>query len=134
MPPEMQSQVLCKEYDVTIEEIRGFTDRFKAMAEVDKTGHTLRPQVIMIMALCVMYAIVGTISVYIYAVIDGNDKMITSITSGWPFLVAVLAIPSALLRSYFALRTKEKHHKYQATTGVSPAAGLVTQIASALKR
>jgi hypothetical protein len=134
LPPETQAQVLCKEHDVTIEEIRGFTNRFQAMCDVDKTGNTLRPQVIMMMAICVMFAIFVTVSFFAYAVVEGDDKLITAITNGWPFIVGVLAIPGALLRSYFGLRTKEKQQKYEATTGVSSPLGVLGQIASSFKR
>ena len=125
LPPDQQAIVLSKEFDVEIEEIRGFTDRFKAMADVDKTGHTTRPFISMMMAWCVVFAIVSTVSLYSYSIWEGDEAMITAITNGWPFIVGVLAVPSALLRSYFGMRTKEKQQKYEAATGIAPQLGML---------
>jgi len=37
----------------------------------------------------------------------------------WPLLVAILGTPTALLRAYFAMRTKEKKARYDMTLGDS---------------
>lgn len=119
LSPELQASVLEKEYDVKKEEIRGFTDRFKAMAEVDATGNTTRPQIALMMAQVVCFTIVVTVSMWAYAVITKNDVMISTINDSWMLIGAIIATPSALLRAYFAMRTKEKQQKYEAATGVS---------------
>lgn len=128
-----RASVLNKEYDVKIEEIRGFTDRFKAMADVDKSGNTTRPQIAMLMAVCVVFTVLVTISIFSYAVFKSDADMIKAIVSGWPFITAVLVIPSALLRAYFAMRTKEKQQKYEAVTGAKPQGGLISTIAGLIK-
>ena len=133
LTPEQRASVLSKEYDVEIEEIRGFTDRFKAMAEVDASGNTTRPQIAMMMAVCVVFTVIVTISIFSYAVVEGKELMIKSIMDGWPFLLAILGTPTALLRSYFAMRTKEKQHKYEATTGVKPQANLISALIGRFK-
>jgi len=133
LSPEQRASVLEKEYDVKIEEIKGFTDRFKAMAEVDATGNTTRPQIAMMMSVCVVFSVIVTISIFSYAVIEGKEAMIKSIMDGWPFLLAILGTPTALLRAYFAMRTKEKQHKYEAATGVKPQANLINTIISRFK-
>ena len=128
-----KANVLNKEYDVQIEEIRGFTDRFKAMAEVDATGNTTRPEIAMMMARIVSFAVIVIISIFAVAVINGDAPMIKTIVDGWPFIVAILGTPTALLRAYFAMRTKEKQHKYEATTGVKPQGGLLATLAGLIK-
>jgi len=133
LPPEQKAIVLDKQFDVEIEEIRGFTDRFKAMADVDATGNTTRPQIAMMMAQVICFSVIIVISIFSYAVSVGKHEMITEIVDGWPFLLAILGTPTALLRSYFALRTKEKQHKYEATTGVKPQAGLLSAIIGRFK-
>ena len=119
LSPEQRASVLNKEYDVEIEEIRGFTNVVTALGEVDKTGNTTRPQIAMMMAVCVVFAVIGAVGVYMYAVITKDNIMIDSITGGWPFIVGVLSVPSSVILHYFGKRTKEKCHKYEATTGVS---------------
>lgn len=126
LPPETQAQVLCKEHDVTIEEIRGFTDRFKAMADVDKSGNTTRPEIAKMMAQVVCFTIIVVVSMYAYAIASHDTSMIKAINEGWPMLTAIIATPTALLRAYFAMRTKEKQQKYEAATGTSAPASLLT--------
>lgn len=128
LSPELRASVLEKEYDVTIEEIRGFTDRFKAMATVDATGNTTRPQIALMMAQVVCFTIVVTVSMWAYAVITKNDLMISTINDSWMLIGAIIATPTALLRSYFAMRTKEKQQKYEAATGVSAPVSLLARL------
>ena len=128
LPPETQAQILCKEHDVKIEEIRGFTDRFKAMTDVDKSGNTTRPEIAKMMAQVVCFTIIVIVSMYSYAIASHDTDMIKAINEGWPMLTAIIATPTALLRSYFAMRTKEKQQKYEAATGVSAPVNLLTSL------
>ena len=102
------------------------TDIFKAMTEVDASGNTTRPLIAMMMACCVVFTVVLVISIFSYAVVNADNSMIKAIMDGWPFLLAILGTPTALLRSYFAMRTKEKQQKYEAVTGVKPTSLLST--------
>lgn len=133
LTPEQKANVLSKEYDVEIEEIRGFTDRFKAMAEVDASGNTTRPEIAIMMARIIAFSVITIITIFAVAVINDNKDMITEIVNGWPFVVAILGTPTALLRSYFAMRTKEKQHKYEATTGIKPQANLISALIGRFK-
>lgn len=128
MTPEVQAQILSKQHDVTIEEIRGFTDRFKTMADVDKSGNTTRPFIALLMAWIVAFTVVVVISMYAYAIANGESEMILSINESWPMLTAIIATPTALLRAYFAMRTKEKQQKYEAATGVSAAPSIISAL------
>ena len=119
LSPELRASVLEKEYDVTIEEIRGFTGRFKAMAEVDATGNTTRPFIALLMAWVVAFAIVGLVIMIGVAINEKDSETVRAIGDNWPLVAALLGIPSGLLNSYFGKRTKEKQQKYEAATGVS---------------
>ena len=128
LPPAQQASVLEKEYDVKIEEIRGYTERFAAMAAVDATGNTTRPQISLMMAQVVCFTIIVTVSMWAYAVITKNNTMIGTINDSWVLIGAIIATPSALLRAYFAMRTKEKQQKYEATTGVKALPGIIESL------
>lgn len=128
LPPDVRAQVLCKEHDVKIEEIRGFTDRFKAMSDVDKSGNTTRPEIAKMMAQVVCFTIIVIVSMYSYAIASHDTDMIKAINEGWPMLTAIIATPTALLRAYFAMRTKEKQQKYEAATGVSAPISMLTSL------
>lgn len=128
LPAEQQASVLNKQYDVEIEEIRGFTDRHRAMCDVDKTGNTTRPEIAKMMAQVVCFTIIVIVSMYSVAIASHDTEMIKAINKGWPMLTAIIATPTALLRAYFAMRTKEKQQKYEAASGVSAPISLLTSL------
>tara|TARA_R110000850_G_scaffold203875_2_gene330205 strand:- start:640 stop:1200 length:561 start_codon:yes stop_codon:yes gene_type:complete len=128
LSPELQASVLEKEYDVKIEEIRGFTERFVAMATVDATGNTTRPFIALLMAWVVAFAIVGLVIMLGIAINEKDSDTVRAIGDNWPLVAALLGIPSGLLNSYFGKRTKEKQQKYEATTGVKALPGIIESL------
>jgi len=76
LPPETQQSILIKELDVEIEEIKGDTSRFNAMCEVDKTGHTTRPQIALMMAYMVCFAILAMVSLICVVIANRDELMI----------------------------------------------------------
>ena len=98
------------------------------MADVDKSGNTTRPFIAGMMAWVVAYTIVLIVSMYAYAIISKDAEMIKAINEGWPWIAAIIATPTALLRAYFAMRTKEKQQKYEAATGVSAAPSIISAL------
>jgi len=123
-----KASVLNKQYDVEIEEIRGFTDRFKAMADVDATGNTGRPFAMLMMAWCVVFAVVVTVSLFAYAIYKSDSEMVSAITGGWPFIVGVLSVPSSVILAYFGKRTKEKQQKYEIASGTTKPLDFATSL------
>jgi len=135
LPPEQQTQVLSKEFDVEIEEIRGFTTRFQAAIEADKTGNTTRPQIALMMGEIVSFAVIVSITALFIAIFTNNHTTIDKMADLWPLMLAILATPTALLRAYFAMRSREKEARYQVATDQSIATGgIIGQIASLFKK
>ena len=131
LPPEQKAQVLSKEFDVEIEEIKGFTSRFQAAMEADKTGNTTRPQIALMMGRIVSFAVVVSITALFIAIFSKDSATIKEMSELWPLMLAILATPTALLRAYFAMRSKEKEARYQAATDQPiSAGGIIGQIAS----
>ena len=123
-----KANVLSKEYDVQIEEIRADVSMFQALCEVDKTGNTTRPEIALDMSKIICFSVIAIVSLYCVAIGTGNEDMIQSIVSGWPFIVAVLGVPAGIVNSYFGKRTKEKQQKYQAASGVSAPLGILASL------
>ena len=160
LPPDQQAIVMSKELDVDIIEEQEFTKRIQALGEVDKTGHSTRPKIADRMAWLVAYAvfvaitmwgvcmsvIVWQVVVTLKAIRAGSDaaggidpvEAMKVVKDSWPFILAVLGIPSALLRAYFAMRSKEKNARVNMAIADSgqapPASGIAGLIGSFLKR
>lgn len=134
LPPEQQAQVLSKEFDVEIEEIRGFSTRFQAAMEADKTGNTTRPQIALMMGRIVSFAVIVSITALFIAVYTKDSATIDKMSDLWPLMLAILATPTALLRAYFAMRSKEKETRYQVATDQPVSGSVIGQIVSMFKK
>lgn len=113
LPPDKQAEIMNRQFDVQIEEIRAFSNDIKTLADVDKAGASTRPQIAIIMAWLTVYGVVVAISAIVYAIVT---KALT-IENAWPAILAVLATPTSLLLQYFGKRTKEKIARYETGTG-----------------
>ena len=120
LPAEQQAQVLTKEFDVEITAIKEHTNVIKALGDVDKTGNSTRPAIAMMMARIVAFAVVVLISFLAVAMFNKDVDTIKAIGDNWPLVIAILGTPTALLRAYFGMRTREKQQKYQAVSNVAP--------------
>ena len=119
LPPDIQAQVLDKQLDVEIVEVQEYTKVITALADADKTGHSTRPKIADKMANVTIYAVTVAITVWggvmISVSISADDPVdaLKHLVSSWPFIVGVLTGPLALLRAYFAMRSKEKKARYE---------------------
>lgn len=134
LPAETQAGIYEKEFDVEIEDIKGFTERFKAAADADKSGNTARPEIALMMAKTVCFAIILFVSVWAYAAAMEKDSIVTGLANSWALMGTILSIPSAVLYGYFGLRTKEKQSRYQMATDQPIGTGLIGSIIKAIKK
>jgi hypothetical protein len=124
LPAAQQSEVLLKQFDVEIVSMQEHTKVVAALGEVDKTGNSTRPAIALMMAQIVSFSVVVLITMLAIAIVNTDVETIKAIGDNWPLITALLAIPSALLRAYFGMRTKEKQQKYQALTNTAPTSAL----------
>ncbi len=120
MPPKSQAILLNKQFDVEKIEIQEHTKVITALGEVDKTGNSTRPAIAMMMAQIVAFSVIILITMLAISIINNNIETIKAIGDNWPLVTALLTIPSALLRAYFGMRTKEKQQKYHAISNSEP--------------
>ena len=133
LPPEQAAQIFSKELDVEITEIQEYTKVISALAEVDKTGSSTRPFIARLMAWQVFLSGMFFSSSLSYAIITQDSEMIGQLQTTWPLALAILATPTALLRAYFAMRTKEKKARYDMTAHVEPQGNTLSQIIGMFK-
>ena len=134
LPPDVQSNIYEKEFDVEIEEIKGFTERFKAAADADKSGNTTRPQIALMFAKTICFAIILFVSIWAYAIASNLKEVIKNLSDSWVLMATVLSVPSTVLLAYFGYRTKEKQARYQLAGDQPIATGLIGNIINAIKK
>ena len=120
LPADKQVALLAKEFDVEMVAIEQHTKVTQALGDVDKTGNSTRPFIARLMAWVVAFTIVVLIIMLAVAIAKSNHETLKVLNESWALVFAILATPTALLRAYFGMRTKEKQQKYEAISNVKP--------------
>lgn len=134
LPPEQQAQVFMKEIDVELAEISSWTQVQGSLAEADKSGASTRPQIALMMARIVAFVVIAFASMWIVAIFRDQVVMVQKLTDSWPLMLAIVGTPTALLRAYFGMRSKEKKSRYSAATGQPAQSSLLTDIIKMIRR
>lgn len=134
LPLEQRLSLMKKKFDVEMTEIKEWTSVVEALAEVDKTGNTTRPDIARDQSNLIGFGIVSTMGSISYAIISSDAEMIRSISTLWPLIMALIGVPAGIVNYYFGKRTKEKTQKYEAATNTPPVAGTISQIIGMFKK
>ena len=118
LPPAEQTQILSKQLDVEITEIKEWSNVISMLAEADKSSNSTRPKIAIMMSWCVTLSILIFISLWTVAITRDKVDMIKALSDAWPLMLTVLATPTALLRAYFGMRSDEKKSRYKAAQGL----------------
>lgn len=130
LPPDVRERVLSKQLDVQMEEIRSWTSIQDSLAKADASGASTRPRIALMMAWLVVLMVVTFIAVWGKAILYSDNEVLKTLANSWELMLTMLGTPTALLRAYFGMRTKEKKARYQAAAGQP----IVDGILSLLKR
>lgn len=133
LPEAEQLQLLSREIDFEIAKVNSWTEIQLALNSADSVGNSTRPKIALLMAYVVLFSVVLLTLCIAYAFVMNVSTLIKAMGDAWPLVLAILATPTALLRSYFGLRTTEKRARYSAAAGSSPP-GIFSSIASFFKR
>ena len=117
LPPDQQAQIYMKEIDVELAEISAWTQVQSSLAEADKAGASTRPRIALMMAYIVGFVVLSFSSMWIVAIFRDQVEMIKRLADSWPLMLTIIATPTALLRAYFGMRSKEKKERYSAAVG-----------------
>lgn len=135
LPPEQQTEIMSKEYDVTIEDIKQSHDTLRTMLDADANNpQSTRPYIAKGSFHVVAFAIIVTVSLWAYGVATSDDGIVKTIVDGWPFLLAAIAPLVILLHAYFGILKKEHKDRLDAANGSANPAGIVGLVSSLFKR
>ena len=124
LPPNAKASLMEKELDVEIAEIVAWEGIQESMSKADVAGASTRPRIAVMMAQVVVFVILVFISVWAIAIFHKDLETLKIINDSWATILAVIATPTALLRAYFGMRTKEKQSRYSAMSGQDVGGGL----------
>lgn len=133
LPPDEQRKLWEKELDVEIAEIQEWTKTMSVLAQTDQTGASTRPQIAKMMAQVVAFSVIFFSASLSISILTNNAEMVKQLDSTWVIALAILGTPTALLRAYFGMRSKEKQSKYQ-IAGAPKSSGLIENILSMFKK
>ena len=133
IPAEQRAQLMDKQFDIQITQIKEAYSSNRAMLEADAiTPHTTRPYIAKHSFHVVAFVCITTVSLWSYGIIKADDTMVKTIVEGWPFLLAAIAPLVVLLHAYFGVLKQEQKNKLDAATGggTQPTgiAGLISQV------
>lgn len=134
LPAEQQVILMSKELDVEIAEINGWSQVVESLARADEAGSSTRPQIAVDMAKVVAFSVVVAISAWAVAIITGKADLLKSLNDSWGLILTILGTPTALLRSYFGLRSDEKKSRYAAATGGPVSSGVLASVVNAFNK
>ncbi len=122
-----------KQFEVEMAEIHASVDKLQAMVSAETPTANFRPRIAYMMAWAVLIAVLFMMVIWGKAVWAKDAESLKQLAESWPLMLAILGTPTALLRAYFGMRTKEKQSRYAAATG-QPIANAVGGIMQMFKR
>ncbi len=135
LPAAERAQVMDKQLDVNITEIKESHSTVRMMLESDVANpQSTRPRIALGAFHVIAFSIISTTVMWAYAVGIKDAVMVKTIMDGWPFIVGVNGTLATLLLAYFGVLRKEHKQKMDAALGQSPVAGIAGLIGSLIKR
>lgn len=131
LPPEQQVQVLNKEYDVEIEQIKQSHSSLRTMLEANATStHTTRPKIAYQSFQVIAFSTISVIFAWSFAVVTDNTEMVDTIERSWLFILGVITPLVTVLHAYFGVLRDETKDKFNAAQGhkVDPVGGLIGKL------
>jgi len=135
LPPEQQADLMDREFEVDIVQIKESNDTVRAMLESDaKNQHSTRPRIALGAFRAVAFVIVLTVSAWVYGVIRGDDALVEHLVNGWPFILTAIGPLVTLLWAYFGILKQEHKNRLDAANGAAGSSGVVGVLANLLTR
>jgi len=132
LPPEQRGSLMEKQLDVEIAEINSWEGIQASLSQADAAGSSTRPYIAQMMAWCVVLVVGLFVVVWVAAIYNKDTTTLKLISDSWPMMLTVIGTPTALLRAYFGMRTKEKTARYSAASGQP--SGMIAGLISAFKK
>ena len=121
LPP----QVLEKQYDVQIEQIRESHETARTMLQVESVStHTTRPRIALGAFHVVAAVSLIAVAVWASAVLRKDVDTLKVVVDGWPFLLAVIGPFVGWLNRYFGILKDEHRNRLDAVSANTKPRGL----------
>ncbi|PJE55646.1 hypothetical protein [Marinomonas sp. BSi20584] len=130
---EGEKATIEKRFEVEMAEIHASVDKLQAMVSAETPTANMRPKIAYMMAWTVFIAVCGMMLIWAVAVVMKDSAMLKELKESWELMLVLLGTPTALLRAYFGMRTKEKQARYAAATG-QPIADVVGGVMGFLRK
>ena len=131
LTPEQQEQV-DREAEIELAEIQASADKLEAMVSVETAGSNVRPRVVQIFCWQLVANSLLAMGAIYSAIYLGDPEMLDRLTGSWEMVLALNALPAAVIRAYFGMRSREKKARYAAATG-QDIGGAIGGVAQAVK-
>lgn len=131
LPPEQQAQILNKEYDVKIEQIKQSYSALKTMLSANaQSTHTTRPKIAYQAFQVIAFSTVSVVSAWCFAVVSGNTEMVDTVERSWLFILGVITPLVTVLHAYFGVLNNESKDRLNAAQGhkVDPVGGFIGKL------
>tara|TARA_R110002020_G_scaffold475890_1_gene713773 strand:+ start:36560 stop:37126 length:567 start_codon:yes stop_codon:yes gene_type:complete len=131
LPPEQQAEVLTKEYDVKIEQIKQSHKSLQTMLEADaKNKQSTRPKIAY-----QAWQVIGFVTLlfsfgWFYSVVTGDADMLKVIKDSYMFVGFLLAPLILWVNAYFGVLRDEAKDRLNSAQGhkVDPVTGLIGKL------
>ena len=117
---QIDAAVLTGQFDLAKVEAKEWSSVVQSLADADRAGASTRPRIAIWMAILVCVTSGAMVLGVLVAAFTGDIAVIKALTESWEFLTIAMAVPTALLRSYFGLRTEEKRVRASVAIGSAP--------------
>jgi hypothetical protein len=135
LPPEARAELLNKEFEVDITQIKESHSTVRVMLESDaKNPHSTRPYIAKHSFHVIAFAVVVAVSIWGYGVWTKDSTLVKAVVDGWPFILAVIGPFVILLRAYFGVLKNEHKNRLDAAGGKSTPSGIAGIISALTTR
>jgi hypothetical protein len=132
--PEKHADLLNKEYEVDITQIKESNETLRAMLATESVSkQTTRPNIAMGSFYVSAYAAIIAISIWAYAVITAENPL-KAVVDGWQFIGIVIAPFVTLMWAYMGIIKQEHKNRLDTASGNSTPSGITSILSSILTR
>lgn len=132
LTPEQRASLQAKQFDIDLATIQEKGDTLRTMLDADANNpHSTRPHIALGSFYLLAVLSVLIVGSWAWAVVSANDKVVTAIVDGWPWVVGILAPFVGFLNAYMGILRDEQRNKLAASCGgqMPPApAGLISRL------
>lgn len=134
LPTEAQAQLMEKQFDVEITQIKESYDTVRVMLESDaKNPQSTRPKIALGSFQLVRIVLLTVVALWAYGVASADKELIKSVVDGWAFIAVLIGTPTTVLLSYFGVLKQEHKQRLNAATGHKEI-GIIGSIAKLIRK